>query len=386
MKTVLLFIALTLLLFSCKKDDPPTACFNHDPDTNIFVGDTIRFTNCSSDADEYYWDFGDTSISVEKEPYHVYEKPGSYTIKMIASSDSQSDTMAIQILIHSNNTEACFSFAPDTNIFAGDTVYFTNCTSGQGSYTWDFGDNQTSSEKNPYHVYSNPGNYTIELRVQVQEKSYLLSKNVNILPVNISYDELLIDKNSNTNEIVAVNQVAYSSTIDLDLDRDSSMDITFRAYGFYSHGLWTSFTNFHFISNKFMVDCDSVYCKYATYSMTFNGHVYNFHETYDPNQEYPSDVVIDSILKVYPAVHQQGDALNKNKNWQNIYGLLAYDTYDEIDGVLNTIYEGLWRGNTGFLGIRMQDGDRTRYGWIELKVTLICDEATIDIYNYYLQK
>jgi len=34
------------------------------------------------------------------------------------------------------------------------------------STTWDFGDGETSSERNPQHVYSKPGTYAVRLDVQ----------------------------------------------------------------------------------------------------------------------------------------------------------------------------------------------------------------------------
>lgn len=46
------------------------------------------------------------------------------------------------------------------------TVQFTNSSTGDiTSNSWDFGDGQTSSLKDPEHIYLNPGNYTVELTV-----------------------------------------------------------------------------------------------------------------------------------------------------------------------------------------------------------------------------
>lgn len=51
----------------------------------------------------------------------------------------------------------------DTEVYTGEEVYFANTTINGASYFWDFGDNTTSTAKNPYHVYETPGNYTVTL-------------------------------------------------------------------------------------------------------------------------------------------------------------------------------------------------------------------------------
>lgn len=51
-----------------------------------------------------------------------------------------------------------------TNINAGDTVTFTDLSTGSPtSWSWNFGDNGTSAQKNPSHVYSAEGTFTVTL-------------------------------------------------------------------------------------------------------------------------------------------------------------------------------------------------------------------------------
>ncbi len=59
--------------------------------------------------------------------------------------------------------EALFSFVAD-----GKTVTFTNesTVSGTVTYEWNFGDNGTSTEKNPVHTYELKGEYTVSLTVK----------------------------------------------------------------------------------------------------------------------------------------------------------------------------------------------------------------------------
>jgi len=59
--------------------------------------------------------------------------------------------------------EALFSFVAD-----GKTVTFTNesTVSGTVTYAWDFGDSNTSTEKDPVHTYELKGEYTVMLTVK----------------------------------------------------------------------------------------------------------------------------------------------------------------------------------------------------------------------------
>jgi PKD repeat protein len=43
------------------------------------------------------------------------------------------------------------------------TVTFENLTTGADSYAWDFGDGNTSAEKDPVHIYTDGGTYTVSL-------------------------------------------------------------------------------------------------------------------------------------------------------------------------------------------------------------------------------
>ncbi len=47
---------------------------------------------------------------------------------------------------------------------------------GVTGWLWDFGDNATSTDKNPVHVYQNSGIYTVRLAIQTAEESDLIIK------------------------------------------------------------------------------------------------------------------------------------------------------------------------------------------------------------------
>lgn len=43
------------------------------------------------------------------------------------------------------------------------SVQFTNTSQNTSSYTWNFGDGNTSTSPNPVHTYAQPGSYTVKL-------------------------------------------------------------------------------------------------------------------------------------------------------------------------------------------------------------------------------
>jgi len=72
------------------------------------------------------------------------------------------------------STVPSFTYTIDNEEFAPATVTFTNTsivpeTVGTAIYYWNFGDGESSSEKNPTYVYSESGVYTVNLVVTTSE-------------------------------------------------------------------------------------------------------------------------------------------------------------------------------------------------------------------------
>jgi PKD repeat protein len=67
--------------------------------TESVLNGTVDFQNSSLKATNYSWDFGDGNTSIIQSPSHVYNSNGSFTVKLIASSPCDSDTMIKTIII-----------------------------------------------------------------------------------------------------------------------------------------------------------------------------------------------------------------------------------------------------------------------------------------------
>lgn len=101
MKSVTLFFRLTcmmvglLVLTTCEKEDPIEA-----PTADIFrsiVGKQVAFTALTLHAEQWQWDFGDGQTSTERNPVHIYEEGGVYTITLVASNTEGTAEASTQV-------------------------------------------------------------------------------------------------------------------------------------------------------------------------------------------------------------------------------------------------------------------------------------------------
>ena len=79
------------IITSCGDDDSSTPAPEADFTTSI-DGKTVTFTDASTDAETYAWEFGDGNTSTEASPTHTYETNGSYVAKLTVSNGSGEDS------------------------------------------------------------------------------------------------------------------------------------------------------------------------------------------------------------------------------------------------------------------------------------------------------
>lgn len=156
-----LIACLVFVVFDCKKETPlPVAGFSSYIYTSIMG--RVDFTNLSSNAVAFAWDFGDGTISQLTNPYHIYTQNGSYTVTLVANGDGGSSSVS-QTVIITNILVPIADFSFYISSTTPGLVDFTNTSSYANSYSWDFGDGTTSTDVNPSHIYLQNGNYTVTL-------------------------------------------------------------------------------------------------------------------------------------------------------------------------------------------------------------------------------
>jgi len=90
------YLSLVLLLSSCAK---PLAKFAIEEGAKVAPVD-VQFKNSSTNAESYKWDFGDGSISMEKEPTHRYLLSGNYEVTLNAIKGGKTITSTQMIKIN----------------------------------------------------------------------------------------------------------------------------------------------------------------------------------------------------------------------------------------------------------------------------------------------
>lgn len=152
----------TLTMVARIKVKQPRPAFTS-ADTTACAPSLVNFTNLSLDADQYYWDFGDSTSSTNANPSHIYNSPGIYTVTLIATSDlGCSDTITMPQFIKvmgpitnftASATEGCDPF----------TVNFTDHSINAVSWNWNFGDGYASTTIHATHTYTDTGSFTVSL-------------------------------------------------------------------------------------------------------------------------------------------------------------------------------------------------------------------------------
>ena len=147
----------------------PVAAFAATPTSGNAPLD-VTFTDLSSgDVDSWAWNFGDGNSSTAQNPTHTYVNPGVYTVSLVVSGASGSDTAvqvnAITVDNNGGGLVAAFSATPTTGDAPLD-VSFTDLSTGATQWRWTFGDGAGSRVQNPSHTYAAAGTYTVTLTVR----------------------------------------------------------------------------------------------------------------------------------------------------------------------------------------------------------------------------
>lgn len=135
------------------------------PDTSC-VNQPILFQNISTPpADSSGWKFGDGTELTGQAVQKVYNKPGTYTVKLTNLFTACLDSVVKRIVII--DTAAVNFISSDTgSCKAPYTANFIAQSPNAVEYFWEFGDGGTSSAANPSHTYTSLGNYTVKLTIK----------------------------------------------------------------------------------------------------------------------------------------------------------------------------------------------------------------------------
>ena len=145
----------------------PIASFSQDR-TSGDAPLVVRFINQSQgQINSFAWDFGDGGNSNAINPIHTFQSPGVYTVTLRVTGPGGTANVSRQFNVTSPSAPIA-GFQP--SVVSGPaplTVTFNNTSTGNfTSSSWNFGDNETSSERNPTHTFNTVGTFNVILEIR----------------------------------------------------------------------------------------------------------------------------------------------------------------------------------------------------------------------------
>ncbi len=144
--------------------DPLTGCSNSDGTLVTvnplpvadFTNDAVAcanvafpFTNTSTGASSFEWEFGDGGTSFANSPNHIFTTTGTFDVQLIASTGAGCRDTAYSTLDVWTIPVADLTLSSDTGCGPFE-VAFTNGSSGEGlSFAWEFGGLDASTDQDP---------------------------------------------------------------------------------------------------------------------------------------------------------------------------------------------------------------------------------------------
>lgn len=132
----------------------PTVCY----------GLTTQFTNSTTGASSYAWNFGDGSgSSTASNPSYQYFNAGNYKVILTATTSNNCKSELAQTISVAALPIPIFLVQ---DVCSGVEVKPNNASVGTfTSQKWNFGDGYNDTNKAPSHIYANPGIYKIQLKL-----------------------------------------------------------------------------------------------------------------------------------------------------------------------------------------------------------------------------
>jgi PKD repeat protein/subtilisin family serine protease len=155
----------------------PVVNFNHTAPAD--EGDVVDFNSTATDPGEldilsYEWDFDYDGVNFTVDSIRInasnqYAQDGNYTVALrVRDDDGGSTLFTKEIIIHNVAPKAIIQ--PPPSPVEGTDAQFKASQLDPGRedvfiYKWDFGDGQTSTERDPVHAYLDNGTFRVNLTV-----------------------------------------------------------------------------------------------------------------------------------------------------------------------------------------------------------------------------
>ena len=192
----------------------PVSDFTINNQSQCLRGNSFSFTNKSTGAIAYTWDFGDGNTNSAVDPQYAYSKADTFYVELTAvSSFGCTSTYSDMVYIHPH-PQSDFTINDPSQCYRGHSFAFTNNSSGQSLNSWSFGDTTSSTAMAPSaKTYNYTGTKMVTL---VTENSFgcrdTFTKNLYVNPhVQVSFTVNDSTQCRNDNEYSFTNTSILSS-------------------------------------------------------------------------------------------------------------------------------------------------------------------------------
>ncbi|MEM7038182.1 MAG: PKD domain-containing protein, partial [Bacteroidota bacterium] len=117
--------------------DNPIANFTYMPDT-ICYGESVQFTDMSTNATGWAWDFGDGGVSFIQNPNYTYQDTGCFNVTLTATNGLCQDVITIPNAVCVLPPIADFDLNPAVGCDTPHAVVFTDQSAAPDTWLWDF--------------------------------------------------------------------------------------------------------------------------------------------------------------------------------------------------------------------------------------------------------
>ncbi len=165
-------VRLTSSIPGCTEVTEQTLMITPGPTANFFAAsvcqnEAMQFTNTSSDAISYSWDFGDGFMSTATNPSHIFTGAGNFFVTLTATdAEGCEDSEVIEVAV-SDSPQINFDF--DIPCTSADGIQFYDLTTVDNadlvSWTWFVDDVEVSTAQSPQIVFGSTGIKNIRLVV-----------------------------------------------------------------------------------------------------------------------------------------------------------------------------------------------------------------------------
>jgi PKD repeat protein len=145
-------------------DQPPLASF-----TSSCTGRTCTFTDASTDdgtVAAWAWDFGDNQgASTLRHPTYSYAADGTYSVTLNVT-DNTGTSSSVTRSVTVSNTPPTAAFTSSCSALSCSFADASSDTDGTvATWSWEFGDGDSSTLQNPSHNFGAAGDYQVTLTV-----------------------------------------------------------------------------------------------------------------------------------------------------------------------------------------------------------------------------